>query len=106
MSLAGHSRPNWAIRATSALPPIATKLRTSREVCSVPISEVAILFNNLVGLPNQRRREGDPESLRGLEVYSQFKADRLLHREFTGFVPLRILATYPADRRYISAKLG
>jgi hypothetical protein len=23
-----------------------------------------------------------------------------------GFVPLRILATYPADRRYISAKLG
>ena len=39
--------------------------------------------NDLDGSPNQGRREGDPESLRGLEVYSQFKADRLLHREFT-----------------------
>ena len=29
MSKKGHSRPNWAVRAMSGLPPIATELRTS-----------------------------------------------------------------------------
>ena len=29
MSAMGHSRPNWPIRATSAIPLIATELRTS-----------------------------------------------------------------------------
>ena len=48
-----------------------------------PIRDVSTLFNDLVGLPNQRRRQGDPESLRCLKVHGQFKADRLLHREFT-----------------------
>ena len=41
------------------------------------------LFNDFVGLPNQRRWQGEPESLRCFQVYSQFKAGRLLHREFT-----------------------
>src|SRR5260370_42265703 len=36
----GQSRRFGDARATSALPPIATKLRTSREVRFVPISEV------------------------------------------------------------------
>ena len=39
----GQSRPNWAIRATSAFPSIATGPRTLREVRKVPISEVASL---------------------------------------------------------------
>ena len=37
---------------------------------SCPIRDVSTLFNDLVGLPNQGRRQGDPESLRCLEVYS------------------------------------
>jgi hypothetical protein len=37
----GHSRPNWAVRAMSGLPPLATELRTSLEVRFVQISEVA-----------------------------------------------------------------
>ena len=34
--LRGHSRPNWAVRAMSGLPPIATEYRTSLEVRFVP----------------------------------------------------------------------
>jgi hypothetical protein len=37
MSGLGHSRPNWAMRAMSGLPPLATELRTSLEVRFVPI---------------------------------------------------------------------
>ena len=37
MSHMGQSRPNWAARAMSGLPPFATKLRTSAEVRFVPI---------------------------------------------------------------------
>jgi hypothetical protein len=32
MSAPGHSRPNWAVRAMSGLPPLATTERTSLEV--------------------------------------------------------------------------
>jgi hypothetical protein len=31
-SVVGHSRPNWAVRAMSGLPPLATTERTSLEV--------------------------------------------------------------------------
>ena len=40
MSRLGHSRANWAARIMSGLPPIATGLRTWREVRLVPLSEV------------------------------------------------------------------
>jgi hypothetical protein len=36
----GHSRPKWAVRAMSGLPLIATELRTSLVVRSVPKAEV------------------------------------------------------------------
>ncbi len=36
----GHFRPKWAARVTSALPPIATELRTSPEVRFVPTPEI------------------------------------------------------------------
>jgi hypothetical protein len=35
-SAMGQSRPNWAVRSMSGLPPIATELRTSLEVRFVP----------------------------------------------------------------------
>lgn len=41
MSEMGQSQPNWAARAMSGLPPIATVLRTSQVVRFVPDSEVA-----------------------------------------------------------------
>jgi hypothetical protein len=37
LPLKGQTRPNWAVRAMSALPPIATELRTSLEVRFVRI---------------------------------------------------------------------
>jgi hypothetical protein len=39
-SAMGQSLPKWAIRATSAFPPIATIERTSRHVSNVPKAEV------------------------------------------------------------------
>jgi hypothetical protein len=39
-SVPGQSLPKWAFSAMSALPPIATELRTSLEVCLVPTPEV------------------------------------------------------------------
>jgi hypothetical protein len=40
MSGVGPSLPKRAVRATSAFPPIATELRTWREVRKVPTTEV------------------------------------------------------------------
>src|SRR5450631_2232473 len=42
MSAVGHSRPNWAMRAMSGLPPLATELRTSLEVRFVPTTDLSI----------------------------------------------------------------
>ena len=39
MSVGGHSRPNWPVGAMSAIPPIATELRTSLVVRFVPKAE-------------------------------------------------------------------
>jgi hypothetical protein len=41
----GHTRPNWAVRATSGLPPIATELRTSRIGSFVPLAEVTRFYS-------------------------------------------------------------
>jgi hypothetical protein len=49
MPALGYSRPKWAVRAMSGLPPFATELRTPRHVANVPITEVAN-FIQLLGL--------------------------------------------------------
>ncbi len=36
-----HSRPNWAVRVMSGMPPIATELRTSTSGSFVPRPEMA-----------------------------------------------------------------
>src|SRR4051812_16653570 len=46
MSVEGQSRPKWAVHAMSGLPPLATELRTSREVRKVPKAEVTSLFTS------------------------------------------------------------
>jgi hypothetical protein len=38
-----HSQRNWAARATSGLPPLATELRTSQVIRFVPTSDIMAL---------------------------------------------------------------
>jgi hypothetical protein len=64
----GQTRKSALIAAMSAFPPIATKLRTSREVRFVPSPEVARL-DHLVGATEQRERDGEAERPGSLEVY-------------------------------------
>jgi hypothetical protein len=40
MTALGPSRPKWAVRAMSGLPPVATELRTSMAVRFVPTSDI------------------------------------------------------------------
>jgi len=42
-SAMGQSRPNWAVRAMSGLPPVAIRLRTCRIGSFVPTSDMRII---------------------------------------------------------------
>src|SRR5258707_11847715 len=77
----GQSRQNWAARAMSGLPPLATELRTSRDVSNVPNSEVAILFDHLVSLGKQGLWHGETERLCSVQIDDQFELGRQLHRQ-------------------------
>ncbi len=57
MSGLGQSRRFDHARAESAFPPLATKQRTWTEVRKVPIGDISMLFNRLVSLRDQDRRE-------------------------------------------------
>jgi hypothetical protein len=59
MSHMGQSRPNWAFRAMSGLPPIATELRTSLVVRFVA-------KNHSTKLNEDNTEAFDPDSLIGL----------------------------------------
>jgi hypothetical protein len=48
-------------------------------------SKRQLLFNYLVGTGQQRRRNGETERLRGLEIDDEFKFDRLLNRQIGRF---------------------
>ena len=67
----GSIATELAVRAMSGLPPIATKLRTSREVRFVPIPEVAALFDHLVSALLEQRRHVQTERLRSFEIDGQ-----------------------------------
>jgi hypothetical protein len=70
-NILGHVPKKGCIGAiASATPLTAARKRTSRAFRVGPTSDVRILFNDLVGLPNQDRRQGDSESPRCLEVHS------------------------------------
>jgi len=83
----------------SALPSIATKLRTSHEVADVPEATSQALFDHFVRSGEQFIWNGDAERLGGLEIYHKLKRRRLLDRQVAGFAPLKILSTYEAARR-------
>src|ERR1700752_3328672 len=64
----GQSRPSWAVRLMSGLPPIATRQRTSPEVRFVPTADSrtatnSSVFDQLVGEQQGRFRDGEPERL-------------------------------------------
>src|SRR2546426_6002485 len=52
--------------------------------CWRPSSWLTSSANHLIRLEEQRRRNGEPEGLRGLEVQDQLELHRLLHGEVRG----------------------
>ena len=59
------------------------------------------LLDYLIGSQQERRRNRQPEHLRGLEVDHQLKLGGLLDREFSGLSALQDLvhvASYTSDR--------
>ena len=83
----GHFRKLALVTAMSAFPPIATKLRTSREVRFVPTPEVAASFDYVVGdcehfiWNDKAKRPG------GLAVDDEIKFGWLLDRQIAGLRP-------------------
>jgi hypothetical protein len=65
MSELGQTRKSAFATAMSAVAPIATELRTSREVRFVPKSEVSVLFDYMIGAQHQTGRNFMTDRLRG-----------------------------------------
>jgi hypothetical protein len=63
------------------------------------IRKLAGLPDHLIRLEEHRRRNGETEGLRSLEVDDQLVLHRLRHRESAGLAPFRILSTHVAARR-------
>jgi hypothetical protein len=67
MSEMGQSLPKWAIRATSAFPPIATIERTSRHVSNLPNSDISHAHSSTSSAPGeQNRRQAEHSGSREL----------------------------------------
>src|SRR5258708_38566079 len=66
----GQTRPWGDVGSMSGSPPKA--------------ADQASLFDHLVGQREQRRRDGQAERLRGLEIYDQLEFARLYHGQFRG----------------------
>src|SRR5216684_213219 len=91
MSLLYQTRRFRHVRATSALPPIATINRTCRQVGSVPCADsctaanTTSLFNHLVSAGEQRGRDSEAECFGSLEIDDQLEFGRLLDRQIGRF---------------------
>jgi len=63
MSLLGHSRPNWAVRAMSAFHPLATTERTSHHVGFVQKGDMSHVSNLDVWTQTERPPRGGPSEI-------------------------------------------
>jgi hypothetical protein len=72
----------------TVLPPKADVHLRSCYVAFVPTTEVARSFDHLVGAAEQRKRNGQPERLSGLEVDDQLDFRGLLDRHIGGALAL------------------
>jgi hypothetical protein len=71
MSVWGQSLPKWAIRATSAFPPIATIERTSHHVRFVPKAEVgSASYGRTMDHQLLDKRKPDPERRAAVSLIS------------------------------------
>jgi len=69
----------------SGLPPIATKLRTSLLVRSVPNPEVPTALDDLVGVAHLRKRHRQSQRSGGLEIDEQLNSGRLVNWQVNRF---------------------
>ena len=67
--------------------------RPARVVRLVPNSELAILFDHLVGFGEQGLWHGEAESYCSLQIDNQFELGRQLHRHVGRRCPRKILST-------------
>jgi hypothetical protein len=65
------------------------------------VTDIAQPFDHLVGTREQCRWNSKTERLRASEVSGEHEPDGLFGWKI-GLAPVRIFATYPADRRYVS----
>jgi hypothetical protein len=82
MSQMGQSLPVQALRATSGLPPLATELRTSRDVSNVPATDsctaaIGNLLDQLVGAQDEVRRDLEADFLCGYQIDDKLELARL-----------------------------
>src|SRR5260370_41243308 len=85
----GQKRKCPRLHGTSVLPSRADIVRSPWHVCLVPNSEVAVLFDHLVGAGEQSWWHNDAKRFGGLEVDDQFEFRNLLHRQISRLVTLQ-----------------
>src|SRR6476646_9163818 len=74
-------RKSALVAAMSAIPPIATELRTSLVVRFVPLADIALLLDHFVGAGEKHGRNGEAECLGGPEINHQLILRRRLHQQ-------------------------
>ena len=81
MTAMGHSLPKWGVCPTVRFPPIATKLRTSLEVRSVPRQTcgavIELLFDNSGSAGHETGGDLKTEFFCARQVDDQLEADLL-----------------------------
>jgi hypothetical protein len=77
----GQTRKSALVTAKSAFPPIATKLRTSREVRFVPGTDMKSSLQYIVGDSQERGRNFDAQRFGGFQIDDECELGRLFDRE-------------------------